>query len=405
MKSSEARTLAVVALVLCAGCGPGPATGPSPQRSAGDRPGDPASPGAAARPEAASARAGRSRAARPRERSRAARARRRVDPSLERGGGVPRSRAARRDAARAAARGPRRSGAAHRRDEQQRTRRSSCRWPSSRTPSRSSVRASCSARKAALLHIGKPDDARSRTPDAWAHARSRAPQVARRRGSLCASDEAALKGSAAYLARNVAARAARRGRETHAARPGPPRQARWDGAGRSAMQRAHGSARTLVERFLDEIDRLDVNVRFGSCRHRGRPRSAALGAAVDGRAGARAAHRGRGAAARVLSSARRRARRAPHDGRARRGHRAAPQGARRQPRGHAGAGRLSRRQDARAPRADRVTAAHGRAARRRRGSGWRTRGRGQGARRRSIPRRRRSRRGPKRRRAPHSFPG
>jgi hypothetical protein len=112
-----------------------------------------------------------------------------------------------------------------------------------------------------LLHIGKPDDPHADAGRMGACAFSSATGRATTR-LVCASDEAALNASAAYLARNVA------GEPLDAdARLSVPGRILRDK--RDVTARAIGDAASaklgaaLVERFLDEIDRVDLNVRFG----------------------------------------------------------------------------------------------------------------------------------------------
>lgn len=112
-----------------------------------------------------------------------------------------------------------------------------------------------------LLRIGKLDDSPAES-DRFACAFSGAAGPATTR-LLCATDEAALKGSASYLTRNVASEPL----DTDLRMTLPGRVLREK---RDATTKAIGDAASarlgegLVERFLAEIDRLDVNVRFGS---------------------------------------------------------------------------------------------------------------------------------------------
>jgi hypothetical protein len=111
-----------------------------------------------------------------------------------------------------------------------------------------------------LLRIGKPDDAPMDGGRLDTCAFSSAAGRATMR-LLCASDEAALKGSGPYLARNVAGEPL----DTDLRLTLPGRVLRDK---RDATARAIGDAASarlgadLVERFLGEIDHLDMNARF-----------------------------------------------------------------------------------------------------------------------------------------------
>jgi hypothetical protein len=112
-----------------------------------------------------------------------------------------------------------------------------------------------------LLHIGTPDDSHAEAGRMGACAFASAAGRATTR-LVCASDEAALAGSAAYLARNVAAEPL--DADARVTLPGRILRDKRDATARAIGEAASARLGTaLVERFLDEIDRLDVNVRFG----------------------------------------------------------------------------------------------------------------------------------------------
>ncbi|MDB4935334.1 MAG: hypothetical protein JWP87_2306 [Labilithrix sp.] len=112
-----------------------------------------------------------------------------------------------------------------------------------------------------LVHIEKPDDAHLETGRLGACAFTPAAGRATTR-LVCASDEAALTSTAAYLARNVAAEPL----DVDARFTVPGRFLREKRAGTAA--KAIGDAATehlgseLVDTFLDEIERIDADVRF-----------------------------------------------------------------------------------------------------------------------------------------------
>lgn len=111
-----------------------------------------------------------------------------------------------------------------------------------------------------LLRIRKPDDAPAEGGrlDTCAFTSASGRATVR---LLCASDEAALKGSAAFLARNVAGEAL--DADLRLTLPGRVLRDKRDATARALNDAA--SARLgadLVERFLGEIDHLDLNARF-----------------------------------------------------------------------------------------------------------------------------------------------
>ena len=112
-----------------------------------------------------------------------------------------------------------------------------------------------------LLRIGKLADSPSES-DRFACAFSGASGPATTR-LLCATDEAALTGSAPYLTRNVASEPL--DTDLRLTLPGHALREK-KGATTKAMGDAASArlAEGLVERFLAEVDRLDVNVRFGA---------------------------------------------------------------------------------------------------------------------------------------------
>ena len=113
-----------------------------------------------------------------------------------------------------------------------------------------------------LLHIGKADAPQAEAGRMGACAFASAAGRATTR-LVCASDEAALNRSAAYLARNVAAEPL--DVDARVTLPGRILRDKRDSTAKAIGEAA--SARlgaALVERFLEEIERVDANVRFGN---------------------------------------------------------------------------------------------------------------------------------------------
>lgn len=111
-----------------------------------------------------------------------------------------------------------------------------------------------------LVHIGKPDDSGADAGRISACAFAAAAGRATTR-LVCASDEASLDAAAAYLARNVAAEPL--DADARLSVPGRILRAKRDGTTKAIGDAA--SARlgaAIVERFIDEIDRVDVDLRF-----------------------------------------------------------------------------------------------------------------------------------------------
>lgn len=111
-----------------------------------------------------------------------------------------------------------------------------------------------------LLHVGRPHEPRSATERlqscAFTTAAGRAPTR-----MVCASDEPALTATAAYLARNVAAEPF--DADVRVTLPGKVLRDRRDSPAKAigaAASARLGSA--LVEGFLEEIDRIDGDLRF-----------------------------------------------------------------------------------------------------------------------------------------------
>jgi hypothetical protein len=112
-----------------------------------------------------------------------------------------------------------------------------------------------------LLHIGTPDDPRAASGRMGACAFAGAAGRATTR-LVCASDEAALAAFAAYLTRNVAAEPL--DVDARVTVPGRIFRDKRDATARAIGDAASARLGTaLVERFLDEIERVDGNVRFG----------------------------------------------------------------------------------------------------------------------------------------------
>ena len=110
-----------------------------------------------------------------------------------------------------------------------------------------------------LVHIAKPDDSHADAGRMSACAFTAAAGRATTR-LVCASDEASLTASAAYLARNVAAEPL--DADARLSLPGKILREKRDGTTKAIGDAA--SARlgaALVERFIDEIDRVDADVR------------------------------------------------------------------------------------------------------------------------------------------------
>ena len=111
-----------------------------------------------------------------------------------------------------------------------------------------------------LVHIGKPDDGVADAGRMSACAFTAAAGRATTR-LVCASDEASLSASAAYLARNVAAEPL--DGDARLSLPGNVLREKRDGTTKAIGDAA--SARLgaeLVERFVGELDRVDVDLRF-----------------------------------------------------------------------------------------------------------------------------------------------
>ena len=112
-----------------------------------------------------------------------------------------------------------------------------------------------------LVHIGKPDDGAADAGRMSACAFTNAAGRAATR-LICASDEASLTASAAYLARNVAAEPL--DADARLSLPGKILREKRDGTTKAIGDAASARLGTeLVERFVDEIDRVDVDLRFG----------------------------------------------------------------------------------------------------------------------------------------------
>jgi hypothetical protein len=111
-----------------------------------------------------------------------------------------------------------------------------------------------------LVHIGKPDDGVADAGRMSACAFTAAAGRATTR-LVCASDEASLTAAAAYLARNVAAEPL--GADARLSLPGKILREKRDGATKAIGDAASARLGTeLVERFVDEIERVDVDLRF-----------------------------------------------------------------------------------------------------------------------------------------------
>ncbi len=112
-----------------------------------------------------------------------------------------------------------------------------------------------------LVHIGKPDDGAADAGRMSACAFTAAAGRATTR-LVCASDEASLTAAAAYLARNVAAEPL--DADARLSLPGRILREKRDGTTKAIGDAASARLGTeLVERFVDEIDRVDVDLRFG----------------------------------------------------------------------------------------------------------------------------------------------
>jgi hypothetical protein len=111
-----------------------------------------------------------------------------------------------------------------------------------------------------LVHIGKPDDGVADAGRMSACAFTAAAGRAATR-LVCASDEASLTASAAYLARNVAAEPL--DADARLSLPGKILREKRDGTTKAIGDAASARLGTeLVERFVDEIERVDVDLRF-----------------------------------------------------------------------------------------------------------------------------------------------
>jgi hypothetical protein len=111
-----------------------------------------------------------------------------------------------------------------------------------------------------LTHIARPDDAQGDSGKMSACAFTAAAGRATTR-LVCASDEASLAASAAYLARNVAAEPL--DVDARLSLPGKVLREKRDGTTKAIGDAASAKlGAELVERFIDEIDRVDADVRF-----------------------------------------------------------------------------------------------------------------------------------------------
>jgi hypothetical protein len=111
-----------------------------------------------------------------------------------------------------------------------------------------------------LVHIGKPDDGVADAGRMSACAFTAAAGRAATR-LVCASDEASLTAAAAYLARNVAAEPL--DADARLSLPGKILREKRDGTTKAIGDAASARLGTeLVERFVDEIERVDVDLRF-----------------------------------------------------------------------------------------------------------------------------------------------
>jgi hypothetical protein len=111
-----------------------------------------------------------------------------------------------------------------------------------------------------LTHIARPDDAQGDAGKMSSCAFTAAAGRATTR-LVCASDEASLDAAAAYLARNVAAEPL--DVDARLSVPGKVLREKRDGATKAIGDAASAKlGAELVERFLDEIDRVDADVRF-----------------------------------------------------------------------------------------------------------------------------------------------
>lgn len=111
-----------------------------------------------------------------------------------------------------------------------------------------------------LLHIGKPADAYGAA--ARLNACAFTPAVGRAPTRLvCATDEASLKAGAPYLARNVAAEPL--DADARFTLPGKTLREKHDGAAKAVSEAAGAKlGNDLVETFLEEIERVDADLRF-----------------------------------------------------------------------------------------------------------------------------------------------
>ncbi|MEA2748377.1 MAG: hypothetical protein QOI41_2520 [Myxococcales bacterium] len=111
-----------------------------------------------------------------------------------------------------------------------------------------------------LVHIGKPDDSHADSGRMSACAFTAAAGRATTR-LVCASDEESLDASAAYLARNVAAEPL--DADARLSLPGKILREKRDGTTKAIGDAAASRLGTeLVERFVDEIARVDADLRF-----------------------------------------------------------------------------------------------------------------------------------------------
>ena len=111
-----------------------------------------------------------------------------------------------------------------------------------------------------LVHIGRPDDAHGDGGKMSACAFTAAAGRATTR-LVCASDEASLSATAAYLARNVAAEPL--DSDARLSLPGKVLREKRDGTTKAIGDAASAKlGAALVERFIDEVERIDADVRF-----------------------------------------------------------------------------------------------------------------------------------------------